>query len=57
MLVFTRKAGESIMVGNVEVLIVSITRNRVSISIKAPRKIPVHRKEIYDSIQHNKETK
>jgi len=52
MLVLTRKRNESIMIGdNIEVFIVDIHGEQVKLGIKAPKAIPVHRKEIYEAIQ------
>lgn len=50
MLILERKYNESIMIGDVEVLIVRICGNKVKLGVKAPRDIPVHRREIYDAI-------
>jgi carbon storage regulator len=51
MLVFTRKSGESLMIGDeVEVKILSLSGDQVRIGISAPRQIAVHRSEIYELI-------
>lgn len=51
MLVFTRKPGESLIVGdNVEITVLSVNRDHVRIGINAPREIPVHRREVYEAI-------
>ncbi len=51
MLVFTRKRGESLMIGDdVEIKVVSVGPDQVRLGINAPRRIPVHRREIYDAI-------
>ena len=51
MLVFTRKRGEAIVVGDgIEIVIIRGGRDGVRIGVKAPHHIPVHRKEIYDQI-------
>ena len=50
--VLTRKAGESIMVGdNIEITVLSVTGDKVRLGIDAPRNTPVFRREIYDEIQ------
>ncbi len=53
MLVLGRRKDESIMIGDgVEVVIVSLRGDKVDLGVKAPRKVPVHRGEIYDVIQN-----
>jgi len=52
MLILTRKAGESIKVGDdVTVTITEIRDNQVRIGIEAPKSVAVHRSEIYDKIE------
>ena len=56
MLVLSRQKDESIMVGDeVEIMIVDIKGNKVRLGIVAPRSIAVHRKEVYESIQREKQ--
>ena len=56
MLVVGRKQDESIMIGDdIEIVIVDVRGDKVRIGINAPKDIPVHRKEIYDAIQREKE--
>ncbi|MEJ2078277.1 MAG: carbon storage regulator CsrA [Acidobacteriota bacterium] len=51
MLVFTRKSGESLMIGDdIEIRILSVGTEQVRVGISAPRQIPVHRREVYDAI-------
>ena len=51
MLVFSRRRGEAIVVGNgIEIVVLSMGREGVRIGVKAPLAIPVHRKEIYEQI-------
>ena len=50
MLVFTRRAGESIVVnGNVTITILE-TGNTVRVGIEAPRAVDVHRLEVHQRI-------
>jgi carbon storage regulator len=50
--VLTRRKNESIMLGDtVEVLILEISRHQVKLGIRAPRALPVYRKEIYIQIR------
>ncbi|MDW8051959.1 MAG: carbon storage regulator CsrA [Armatimonadota bacterium] len=52
MLVLTRKVNQSIMIGDdVEVIVLEVRGEQVRLGIKAPRHIPVHRREIYEAIQ------
>jgi len=52
MLVLTRRAGESVMIGDDVVVTVLETRGDVvRLGIKAPRSIQVHREEVYQELQ------
>ncbi len=52
MLVFTRKKGESLVIGNeIEITILNLGSGGVKIGITAPRHISVHRHEVYEAIQ------
>jgi carbon storage regulator len=52
MLVLARRLNESIMIGDdIEIVIIDIKGDQVKLGIKAPRKITVHRKEIYQEIK------
>ncbi|KEH98114.1 carbon storage regulator CsrA [Clostridium massiliodielmoense] len=52
MLVVKRKKGESILIGdNIEINIVDIENGAVKISIEAPRKVSILRKELYKEVQ------
>ena len=55
MLVLSRQRDESIMIGDeVEITIVDVRGDKVRLGITAPKNIPVHRREIYDAIQREK---
>ncbi|MFZ0035501.1 MAG: carbon storage regulator CsrA [Sedimentisphaerales bacterium] len=55
MLVLSRQKDESIMVGDdVEITIVDVRGDKVRLGISAPKEIPVHRKEVYEAIQREK---
>ncbi len=52
MLVFTRKRGESLIIGNeIEVTILNAGSGSVKVGINAPRHISVHRKEVFEAIK------
>ena len=56
MLVLSRYANESIIIDDeVEIMIVKVQGNKVSLGITAPRDVAVHRKEVYLKIQEEKE--
>jgi len=51
-LVFTRKKGESLVIGNeIEITILSVSAGNVKVGIAAPRHISVHRHEVYEAIR------
>lgn len=55
MLVLSRQRDESIMIGDdVKITIVDVRGDKVRLGIRAPKKIPVHRMEIYEAIQREK---
>jgi carbon storage regulator len=52
MLVLARRINESIMIGDeIEVVVIDIKGDQVKLGIKAPKKVTVHRKEIYEEIR------
>ncbi len=52
MLVLTRKARQSIMIGDeIEIRVLSNDGTKVRLGIQAPSNVPVHRTEIYLEIQ------
>lgn len=57
MLVLSRQLDESIMIGDdVVVTVVDIRGDKVRLGIAAPSAIPVHRQEIYETIQRENMT-
>lgn len=52
MLVLTRRAGESIVIGDdVRVVVLDVRGETVRLGIEAPRSVQVHRAEIYAAVQ------
>jgi carbon storage regulator len=51
-LVLTRRAGESLMIGDdVVITVLDVRGDVVRIGIKAPRSVQVHREEVYRELQ------
>jgi len=51
MLVITRKLEQSIIInGNIEILVVGLSKDGVRLGIKAPKDVQVHRREVFDAI-------
>jgi len=56
MLVLTRQRDQSIVIGNdIVVTVVDVRKDKVRLGIAAPAEIPVHRREVYEAIQLEKE--
>ena len=56
MLLLTRKLGENIRIGDdVKITIVEVKGNHVKLGIDAPPSIKVHREEIYERIQQERQ--
>ena len=57
MLALSRKANESIMIGNdIEITILEVKGEQVKIGVNAPKSVPVYREEVYEQIREsNKE--
>ena len=56
MLVLTRKAGESIVIGsNIRVTILELQGRQVRLGIEAPSDVSVHRGEVYERIREENE--
>ncbi len=57
MLILTRRAGETLMIGeDVSITVLGVKGNQVRIGINAPKDVAVHREEIYDRIQDEMES-
>ncbi len=56
MLILTRRVGESLIIGDdVVVNVLGVKGNQVRIGVDAPKHVSVHREEIYDRIQAEKD--
>ncbi len=55
MLILTRKVGERLMIGDdIAVTVLSVKGNQVRVGVQAPASIAVHREEVYDRIQNER---
>ncbi len=56
MLILSRKLNESIVIdGRIIVKVLRIDKDTVKLGIQAPSELPVHREEIHEVIQRNKQ--
>ena len=54
MLVLSRKKNESIVINDdITIVVVEIRGDKVRLGVEAPKEVPVHRREVYDAIQHS----
>ena len=54
MLVLTRRANQSIMIGHdIVVTVLEVRGDQVRIGIKAPRSVDVHREEVFAALQES----
>lgn len=55
MLVLSRQRDESIIIGdNIVITVVDIRGDKVRLGIDAPKEVPVHRQEVYEAIQRER---
>ncbi len=54
MLVLSRKKNASIVINDhITIVVVEIRGDKVRLGVEAPKKVPVHRKEVYDAIRRS----
>jgi carbon storage regulator len=56
MLVLSRKKNESIVINNdITIVVVEIRGDKVRLGIEAPKEVSVHRREVFEAIQRERE--
>lgn len=57
MLILTRRVGETLNIGDdISVTVLGVRGNQVRLGVDAPKNVAVHREEIYQKIQDEKDT-
>ena len=58
MLVLSRKKDEKIIIGDsITLMVIDIRGDKVRLGIDAPKDVTVHRQEVYEAIQREREVK
>jgi carbon storage regulator len=58
MLVLSRKKNESIVINDdITIVVVEIRGDKVRLGVEAPKEVPVHRREVYEAIRRNEQTR
>lgn len=58
MLILTRRVGETLVIGDdVTITVLGVRGNQVRVGVNAPKDVGVHREEIYQRIQDEKDRK
>jgi len=53
MLIFTRRIGESVIIGDNEIIfkVLNVVGGQVRVGIEAPKEVSIHREEVYNRIK------